>query len=162
MLAALGCPSVQIRRLSQRTVKRRQDGKPRVSGGKGCQLWHAEECTLRAPGSSLAVARSLRCRASILKQTLSYPTQTWLSRPWFSATDTSLPFTVPFTLKDDDDDDDKQYLLSAYSMTSTKLDTLCGLIHSILTTTLYSRYSFLSIIQKRKWRHRDSLSTTWV
>lgn len=29
-------------------------------------------------------------------------------------------------------------------MTSTKLDTLCGLIHSILTTTLYSRVVLFS------------------
>lgn len=39
MLAALGtAQSVQINEASLNRAKGRQDGKPRVSGGKGCQL----------------------------------------------------------------------------------------------------------------------------
>ena len=40
---------------------------------------------------------------------------------------------------DDDDDDDRQHLSSAYYMANTKLNTVCELTHSILTTRYNSR-----------------------
>lgn len=62
--------SVQMGGASLNRAKGKEYGKQRVSGCKGCQLCNAEECTLRNPGASLSVSRSLLGRASILGQTL--------------------------------------------------------------------------------------------